>query len=167
VLATPGIGVMAGRGVRAWQDVVELLMAGASAVEICAPTLVYGPGFCAEILSGLSEFIDRKKYASIDDLRGTALKKVLKPSEMREKVTPLVAKVEGVKCIGCGRCEEVCAYEAANVFYKGGHGVAKITEGKCVGCSLCYQICPGEAIVLKERSDQEYINALMSRHPGV
>jgi dihydroorotate dehydrogenase/NAD-dependent dihydropyrimidine dehydrogenase PreA subunit len=167
VMANPGISVMAGRGVRGWQDVVELLMAGASAVEICTPTLVYGADFSQEILSGLSRFLDRKKYASIDDLRGTALKKVLKPSEMKEKVTPVVAQIEGGKCVGCGRCEEVCAYEAANVFYKAGHGVAKINETKCVGCTLCYQICAEDAILLKERSDEEYVKALMSRHPGV
>jgi dihydroorotate dehydrogenase/NAD-dependent dihydropyrimidine dehydrogenase PreA subunit len=142
VMAHPGVSVMAGRGVRGWQDVVELLMAGASAVEVCTPTLVYGVDFSQEILSGLIRFLDRKKYASIDDLRGTALRKVLKPSEMREKVTPVVAKIEGSKCVGCGRCEEVCAYEAASVFYKAGHGVAKINESKCVGCTLCHQICP-------------------------
>ncbi|MDI7258640.1 MAG: 4Fe-4S binding protein [Thermodesulfobacteriota bacterium] len=167
VMSNPKINIMAGRGVRRWEEVVELLMVGASAVEICTTTLVYGVDFGQEILSELSRFLSRKQYVSVDDLRGRALKKVLKPSEIKEKVTPVVAKVLGDKCSSCGRCEEVCAYEAATVFYKAGHGVAKINESKCVGCTLCHQICPENAITLKDRTDEEYLRALMSRHPEV
>ncbi len=165
VMANPKVSVMAGRGVRRWEDVAELLMAGASAVEICTTTLVYGVDFAGEILTQLAAFLNRKQYTGIDEMRGSALKKVLKPSEIKDKVTPVFAKVLGNKCVGCGRCEEVCAYEAANVFYKAGRGIAKIDRSKCIGCTLCYQICPKDAKALTERTDEEYLKALMSRHP--
>ncbi len=165
LMVNPKVSVMAGRGVRQWEEVVELLMAGAAAVEICTPTLVYGPGFAGEILSQMSEFLERKKYKSIDDVRGLALKKVLKASEVREKVTPVFAKVQGSKCVACGRCEEVCAYEAATVFHKDGRGVAKIDQSRCVGCTLCHQVCPENVITLQERTEEEYLKALLSCHP--
>ncbi|MEW6671933.1 MAG: 4Fe-4S dicluster domain-containing protein [Thermodesulfobacteriota bacterium] len=167
VMANPKVNIMAGRGVRRWEDAVELLMVGATVVEICTTGIVYGVNFIQEFLSNIEGFMNRKKYAGIDDLRGAALKKVLMPSEIKEKVTPVFAVVKGAKCSGCGRCEEVCAYEAAAVSYKGGRGVAKITETKCIGCTLCSQICPEDAITLKERDDEGYLKALMSRHPEI
>jgi ferredoxin len=165
VMENPKVNIMAGRGVRRWEDAVELLMVGATVVEICTTGIVYGPNFVQEFLTNIEQFMKRKKYASIDDLRGIALKKVLMPSEIKDKVIPVFAVVKGSKCSGCGRCEEVCAYEAATVAYKGGRGVAKITEAKCIGCTLCSQICPEDAIGLKDRDNEGYLKALMSRHP--
>jgi dihydroorotate dehydrogenase (fumarate) len=165
VMSNPKVNIMAGRGVRRWEDAVELLMVGATVVEICTTGIVYGANFVQEFLLNIEQFMNRKKYAGIDDLRGVALKKVLMPSEIKDKVTPVFAVVIPGKCSACGRCEEVCAYEAAAVAYKKGRGVAKITESKCVGCTLCSQICPEDAIVLKERDNEGYLKALMSRHP--
>ena len=161
----PDINVMAGRGVRRWQEVVELLMAGATIVEMCTTAFVYGLSFGQEMLDEIEKFMDRKGYGCIDDLRGKALKKVLKPSEIKEKVQPVFAKVLPAKCRACGRCEEVCAYDAAKVLYRAGSGMAKIDESKCVGCTLCSQVCPHDAISLQARSVEEYLKALYSVHP--
>jgi dihydroorotate dehydrogenase/Pyruvate/2-oxoacid:ferredoxin oxidoreductase delta subunit len=161
----PEISVMAGRGVRRWEDAVEMLMAGATVVEICTTAFVYGLSFGQEILTDINQFMERKGYARIDDLKGKALKKALKPSEIKDKVTPVFAKVTGSKCKACGRCEEVCAYLAAKVLYKSGVGVAKIDKNRCVGCTLCSQVCPYDAISLPERTQAEYLQALLSVHP--
>ena len=109
--------------------------------------------------------MDRKGYAAVDDVRGRALKKALKPSEIKDKVTPVFAKVIPDRCKSCGRCEEVCAYGAVEVRYKGGAGMAKFTPGRCVGCTLCSQVCPYNAVALQERTVEEYLNALYSVHP--
>lgn len=161
----PQVNVIAGRGVRYWEEVVELLMAGSTVVEICTPAFVYGLSFGQEILTEMEKFMNRKGYASVDDLRGAALKKALKPSEIKEKVIPVYAQINGKRCKACGRCEEVCAYDAAKVVYKGGSGMAKIDKTKCVGCTLCSQVCPYDAIELPERTVQEYLDALYSVHP--
>jgi dihydropyrimidine dehydrogenase (NAD+) subunit PreA len=163
----PDINVMAGRGVRRWEDAVEVLMAGAAVVEMCTAALVYGLSFGREILEQIDQFMDRKGYASMGDLKGRALKKALKPSEIKDKVTPVFARVTGSKCKACGRCEDVCVYLAAHVIYKNGAGVAKVERNSCVGCTLCSQVCPYDAISLQERTIEEYLQAQYSAFPGM
>ncbi len=59
-------------GVSCWQDAVEFIMAGAAAVEV--GTATFGnPLAMTEIVEGLSEFMKRKGYKSLDDFRGCAL----------------------------------------------------------------------------------------------
>lgn len=48
------------------------------------------------------------------------------------------------KCIGCGRCAEVCNYCAI-----GPNNPDWIDRGKCVGCGECVAICPSGALTLK------------------
>ena len=47
-------------------------------------------------------------------------------------------KVSAKKCIGCGRCVNICAHGAPSVT----DGKAKIDVAKCVGCGRCDDICP-------------------------
>lgn len=59
-------------GISCWQDAVEFIMTGASAVQI--GTAVFSrPSVFTETLSGLTEFMDRKGYASVSDMCGLAL----------------------------------------------------------------------------------------------
>jgi dihydroorotate dehydrogenase/Pyruvate/2-oxoacid:ferredoxin oxidoreductase delta subunit len=163
----PEIDLMAGRGVRSWEDAVELLMAGATVVGICTATYVYSLSFGREMLSDMATFMDRKGYAGTDAMRCAALKKVLKPSEIKDKVKPLFAKVIGTKCKACGRCGDVCVYLAAQVFYKAGVGVAKIDRSRCIGCTLCSQVCPYDAIAFEERTVEEYLKTHLYGLPGI
>lgn len=160
-----GIEVMAGRGVRKWSDAIECLMSGASAVEICTATYVYGPEYVREVLAGMEAFLERKAYGSVDAARGKALATVKKSSELRDTVTPVFARVAAKKCIGCNRCYQVCAYTAVEMFYKDGKGVAKIDRRKCNGCTLCSQVCPARAIELEERTMEEYLRCQYAMHP--
>jgi dihydropyrimidine dehydrogenase (NAD+) subunit PreA len=163
------IDIIAGRGVRFWSDGMELLMAGARVVELCTIAFVYGVGIVRDFISEFEGFMDRKKYENIDSLRGKALSKQLKPSQIRDSVTPVVGEIVPQKCASCGRCEEVCAYCAAKVMYAegrhAGKGMARIDKKRCVGCTLCVQVCPYEAIALKKRTVDEYLDALYSQHP--
>jgi dihydroorotate dehydrogenase (fumarate) len=161
----PSVNVIAGRGVRRWQEAVELLMAGATVVEICTTAFVYGLSFGQEVIDDIERFLDRKGYPGIDGIKGIALKKALKPSQIKDSVKPVFAKVDGRKCKACGRCEDVCAYDAAKVLYKNGAGMAKIDQSRCVGCTLCSQVCPHHTITLQERPVDEYLQALYSVHP--
>ena len=64
-----------------------------------------------------------------------------------------LASVITEKCIGCGRCEEVCNFDAA-IF----NGPANKIVGKtytidpiaCEGCKVCVEFCPVGAIQFKE-----------------
>ena len=59
-------------GISCWQDAVEFIMAGASAVEV--GTATFGnPYAMADIIAGIEQFMRRKGYTSLDDFRGCAL----------------------------------------------------------------------------------------------
>jgi dihydropyrimidine dehydrogenase (NAD+) subunit PreA len=163
------IDIIAGRGVRFWSDGMELLMAGARVIELCTVAFVYGAGIVRDFIDEFEVFMDRKKYESIDTLRGKALLKQLKPSQIKDSVIPVAAEIVTRKCATCGRCEEVCAYCAVKVIYasgkNAGKGTARVDKNRCVGCTLCAQVCPYEAITLSERTVEEYLSALYSQHP--
>jgi dihydroorotate dehydrogenase/Pyruvate/2-oxoacid:ferredoxin oxidoreductase delta subunit len=159
-----GIELLAGRGVRKWSDIVEMLMAGASAVEICTAVYVYGLPFVKSLLDDVAAFMERKGYGSIDVVRGRALPKLLKSSQMKDGVHPSCAQVTGKKCIGCGRCHDACVYGAVEMFYKNGAGMAKINRQICNGCTLCSQVCPASAISMEDRIIEDYIRAQYYGH---
>ncbi|MCL1857954.1 MAG: 4Fe-4S binding protein [Oscillospiraceae bacterium] len=50
-------------------------------------------------------------------------------------------------CIGCGRCEQQCPVEGANIIYKDEDGNTKIKIDKenCAACGRCISLCPQKA----------------------
>lgn len=64
-----------------------------------------------------------------------------------------LASVITEKCIGCGRCEEVCNFDAA-IFNGPANDVVEITYTidsiACEGCSVCVHFCPVDAIEFKD-----------------
>lgn len=59
-------------GISCWRDAVEFIMAGASAVQI-GTAVFSNPFVFEEIIKGLTEFMDKKGYASIREMCGAAL----------------------------------------------------------------------------------------------
>ena len=57
-------------GVEAPADVVKYLLAGADVVMTASALIRHGPQYAAVLLDGLAEWMARKGYASVDDLRG-------------------------------------------------------------------------------------------------
>jgi dihydroorotate dehydrogenase/ferredoxin len=159
-----GIDLLAGRGVRKWSDIVEILMAGANAVEICTAVYVYGLPLVSNLLKDVEDFMARKGYNSVEAVRGKAIPKLRKSSEMRDSYTPVAAFVNGKKCVGCGRCHDACVYGAVEMLYSVGAGMSKINKQICNGCTLCSQVCPATAISMQERAREEYIKAQYYGH---
>ena len=63
------VPVVAIGGIATWQDAVEFIMAGASAVQVGTATFA-NPNAMIEIIDGLSAFMKRKGYAKLHDFRG-------------------------------------------------------------------------------------------------
>ncbi len=59
-------------GVEKWQDVVELMMAGATLVGVGSAVYLHGYNIYQEILAGLKKFLEKEKIANIKSLIGLA-----------------------------------------------------------------------------------------------
>jgi MinD superfamily P-loop ATPase len=63
------------------------------------------------------------------------------------------ASIITAKCIGCGRCEEVCNFDAA-IFNGPANDVAEktytIDSIACEGCGVCVHFCPVDAMEFKD-----------------
>ena len=57
-------------GVEEPADVARYLLAGADVVMTTSALIRHGPAHAAVLLEGLSAWMDRKGYASVDELRG-------------------------------------------------------------------------------------------------
>lgn len=58
-----------------------------------------------------------------------------------------LAVIDPERCMGCGACREVCAFEAIDR-----HGeVYRVDPGHCEGCKACVVLCPEQAIRFPER----------------
>lgn len=58
------------------------------------------------------------------------------------------AFIDPSKCIGCGRCVEVCIYGALTMH----GGKAKVEKIMCEGCGSCMYVCPTDAVSLEKHS---------------
>ncbi len=66
------VPVIAIGGIATWQDAVEFIMAGASAIEVGTATFA-NPLAMIEIIDGLKAFMERKGYTSIEAMKGLIL----------------------------------------------------------------------------------------------
>ena len=73
----------------------------------------------------------------------------------------LTSKVDSNLCIGCGRCEEVCAYRAIkNIITKDKRPVSQVSHFSCASCAACVSECPSGAISQGFMSDDEILKRL-------
>lgn len=63
------VPVFAIGGIATWQDAVEFIMAGASALQVGTATFA-NPNAMIEIIDGLSAFMKRKGYKNLSEMRG-------------------------------------------------------------------------------------------------
>ena len=55
-----------------------------------------------------------------------------------------VARVDEAACAGCGRCAEVCPFDAIAV----DEGLVRVDVSGCMGCGVCASACPNDAVAL-------------------
>ena len=158
------LAIMGGRGATKWQDVVESMMGGASALQFVAIIMVRGLGYTRQLLEGVEAYMERRGYKSAQDFQGAALPHILTTKQIKEQTKALYCEVVYDDCVGCKRCVEVCWYDAIRPLPK----KVTITKPNCVGCTLCSQVCPTNAIVTREReSELDHLRAFVSAHPDL
>ena len=69
-------------------------------------------------------------------------------------VSPTVAVVDAVRCVGCGECILTCPYTA---IARNADGKAEINAALCKGCGTCVATCPSGAITALHFTDEEIV----------
>ena len=69
-------------------------------------------------------------------------------------ISPTVAEVDVVKCVGCGECIVTCPYTA---IARNEDEKAKVNPVLCQGCGTCAATCPSGAITALHFTDEEIV----------
>lgn len=96
-----------------------------------------------------------KNKVTVDcDVDAADLHLILKPSINKSTgfYSGKTAEILADKCIKCGRCLEVCRFEAVSKDYK-------IDEIKCEGCGVCFFQCPEKAIKFESSKSGDWFES--------
>jgi len=129
----PVIGV---GGIARGADVVEFLMAGASAVQVCTAAILRGPSVFGKIAGELDAWLDAHGHASVQEVVGAAL------TQGWPAGRPEIPVVDPDACNGCGICETSCVYGAIHVV----DGRVALDGERCSRCGLCVTRCRRDAL---------------------
>jgi len=78
------------------------------------------------------------------------------------RIPRIIARVEEFRCRGCGKCRDVCQYDAVTLEEReGGIRVAKIDEARCEGCGLCRVACCNGAMALLSYTTTQLLADMM------
>jgi dihydropyrimidine dehydrogenase (NAD+) subunit PreA len=171
-LPISGIG-----GIGGWREAAEFILLGCGTVQVCTAAMHYGFRIVEDMIDGLSNWMDEKGFATIEDFRGLSIPKVTdwKNLDLNYKI---VAKINRDKCIGCDLCYIACwdgAHQCIhldpqpqgitvspiakldsvelNGHATPPHRIPRVDEDECVGCNLCWLVCPVENCITMEQID--------------
>lgn len=145
IARTLSIPVIGCGGVARGADAVEFLMAGASAVQVCAAAVLSGAQVFGTIGRELSDWMDQHGFASVDALRGHALRRLAERAVRTQHVPPVL---DEAACIGCELCVTSCVYGALQMAgeRKSPEYKVRLIAERCWGCGLCATRCPTRAL---------------------
>ena len=143
-LPVMGIG-----GVSSWQDAVEYLLLGASAVQVCTAVMWNGYGIVRDMNKGLASYLARKGFSSPGELRGRGLRQLTSHQSLSREARIRPVPDSKKKCASCGRCVTACR--------DGGYAAIRLVKKRpvidpdaCDGCGLCILVCPAGALEARQ-----------------
>lgn len=134
--AEPSLTVIGIGGVASADDVIEFLLAGASAVGMLSAPMLKGKELYKKVIDDLPRSLEKHGFNSVQEVIETTLKNNVK----YENDLPTV---DASKCSHCGMCERNCPYFAIKM---NENKVPTFDANKCFRCSLCASKCPMKAI---------------------
>lgn len=138
-------------GIETWRDAAEFLAIGCENLQITTAIMQYGYRIIDDLIEGLSTYIAKMGFATLQEMVGMALPKIV-PADQLNRHSICYPIINKSQCIGCGRCYLSC--------FDGGHQalqfleidrVPKLNPKICVGCQLCGVVCPVGAISTGKR----------------
>ncbi|MEE8471924.1 MAG: 4Fe-4S binding protein [Dehalococcoidia bacterium] len=139
-------------GIHGWKDIVENILYGANSVQVLTICMRRGFRVIPAMKRGLADYMDEHQFATIQDMRGLAIPKLLHMEQLGPMMAEaylklkgtVVARVDESKCDGCEICWEVCRWNAISIRDK----LAVVDRSLCEGCNMCGMACPKEALSL-------------------
>ncbi|MGA2571420.1 MAG: 4Fe-4S dicluster domain-containing protein [Terracidiphilus sp.] len=130
-------------GISNGRDAAEMLMAGASAMQICTEAILRGPTVYAKIARELNAFLDEHGYASVEEISGLTVHRMRQRGAPHAEGAP---RVDMERCTLCGMCEKSCPYGAIHQDKDAKR--LEIDEEKCFHCGLCLTRCKLRAMTM-------------------
>ena len=135
-LPISGIG-----GITTWRDAAEFFALGAANVQVCTAAMTYGFRIIGELTSGLTEWMDKKGFATVDEFQGLATPNVTDWQFLNLNYVTK-AEINQDLCIKCGRCYAVCEDTSHQAIAIKPNRVFEVIDEECVACNLCVNVCP-------------------------
>lgn len=131
-------------GIETWRDVVEFMLLGAEAVQVCTAAMHYGFRIVKDLTQGLNDYLDQRGIAQVNQIVGKAATRVGDWNDLRLSYSyQLVAHIHDDQCIGCNLCYVACEDGAHQCIDRvPGQKAPVVREADCVGCNLCSLVCP-------------------------
>lgn len=86
---------------------------------------------------GSTDFADYKAW----------MKPIVQTIEKMIAPRPVIKKI---KCVGCGKCAEICPQHTIFLYWEKSQRKAKIDFRKCIRCFCCHEMCPVKVIFVKK-----------------
>lgn len=145
-------------GITNWKDAAEFLLLGATSLQVCTAVMHYGFRIIDDLTEGLSNWLDEKGAASINEVIGKSVPNysAFNNFDLSYKVA---ARINPETCINCNLCYIACdegAHQCIDLTVDGlkinpdtysadansTKAVPVVREDDCVGCNLCSLVCP-------------------------
>jgi dihydropyrimidine dehydrogenase (NAD+) subunit PreA len=142
-------------GISTWRDALEFILLGASSVQVCTAVMHYGFRIIEDMTEGLTNWMEEKKYSTLDEVRGKSLKSISDFGNLN-LLCKAVARIDETKCIQCNLCYIACndaAHQCIDLLPHNGKNQPKVRESDCVGCRLCFIVCPVDQCIAMVRID--------------
>jgi MinD superfamily P-loop ATPase len=129
---------------------------------ICELAIISGKGGTGKTSVAASfAALAEKKILVNCDVDAADLHLILNPHVIHREdfVGGKKARIISEQCIGCGKCVEVCRFDAISLSGPANDVIAKtyrIDEFACEGCGLCSHFCPNEAVDFSARVSGEW-----------
>ena len=165
---TRGLPISAIGGISTWRDAAEFIALGAGGVQVCTAAMHHGFKIVEDMIDGLSNWMDAKGHARIDDFRGAAVPNVV-DWQYLDMNYEIVARIDQDLCIKCGLCHISCedtSHQAIAAHKENGARRYEVIDAECVGCNLCMHACPVEGCITMVEVDngKGYMN--WTQHPN-
>lgn len=134
------LSICAGGGINQTEDIIQLIMYGATTVQIATHIILNGYSSIQKFIEGIEEYLDDLNISNLADIRGSAINNLSKTVEYTKNI-PSWHKDE---CINCNRCVE---QSFCFSIQKNDDNII-INKERCESCSLCVNLCPSGALKL-------------------